>query len=152
MSAAIPLVTAGIYQDISNDKYHSMEGISKSGLDMIANDPASYIWAKNAPRVNEVNALSFGSAVHAYLLEPELFELDYIVAPSFNLRTNQGKADKVEFEKVNKNKSIVSFEDCEKIGLMGDSVKAHPTASRFFQHEFIAEQSIFWNCASAAPI
>jgi len=134
----------GIYSDIDNDTYHSMEGISKSGLDMIDNDPASYIWAKNAPRT-VVKCLDFGSAVHAYLLEPDLFKSDYVKAPELNLRTNQGKADKLAFDEENKDKFIITHEEGKKIALMADSVMAHPTAKRFFEADFKAEQSFFWN-------
>lgn len=63
---------------ISNEEYHSGEGISKSGLDLIAKSPAHYRYsAKREPSRNMV----LGTATHAAILEPELFAAQYVVLP-----------------------------------------------------------------------
>ncbi|RNM50787.1 exodeoxyribonuclease VIII, partial [Salmonella enterica] len=45
------------------------------------------------------SALDMGTALHCLLLEPKEFDKRFIVAPEFNRRTNQGKADEAAFMK-----------------------------------------------------
>lgn len=93
-------MTPGIYFDISNEDYHAGDGVSKSQLDMVALSPALLQWQKSAPVDTEkLKALDMGTALHCLLLEPEEFDKRFIVAPQFNLRTNQGKADQEAFLK-----------------------------------------------------
>ncbi|GAH01364.1 unnamed protein product, partial [marine sediment metagenome] len=65
---------AGIYDDISNADYHASEGISKSGLDLIAKCPKKY-WHKyiNPERMEKEQSDAFliGQATHTAILEPE---------------------------------------------------------------------------------
>lgn len=97
----------GIYYDISNEDYHRGAGISKSQLDDIAINPAIFQWRKEAPEDDEKKAaLDMGTALHCLLLEPEEFDKRFIVAPAFNRRTNEGKADEQRFLK-----------DCESSGM-----------------------------------
>lgn len=85
-------MTPGIYFDISNEDYHAGNGVSKSQLDMVALSPALLQWQKSAPVDTEkLKALDMGTALHCLLLEPEEFDKRFIVAPTFNRRTNQGK-------------------------------------------------------------
>ena len=64
----------GIYENISNEDYHGGEGISKSGLDLIAKSPAHYKAVIDGITVREpTKAQSLGTAFHELLLEPELF-------------------------------------------------------------------------------
>lgn len=72
----------GIYDNISNAEYHGGAGISKSGLDLVAQSPAHYYHAANAANDNErvpTAAQAFGTAFHALLLEPEEFQKTYAV-------------------------------------------------------------------------
>lgn len=94
----------GIYYGLSNEAYHAGPGISKSQLDDIAINPAVYLWRKHAPvDVEKTAALDMGSALHCLLLEPEEFDKRFVVAPSFNRRTTQGKADEETFIKETRN-------------------------------------------------
>ena len=50
---------------LSNEEYHAGPGVSKSQLDQIAESPATYIWAKNAPVDEEkLKPLDMGTALH----------------------------------------------------------------------------------------
>ncbi|QKN87938.1 putative exonuclease [Acinetobacter phage vB_AbaP_Alexa] len=69
----------GIYDNITNHDYHKGPGISKSGLDLIAQSPAHYYHAVNAANDNEPTAAqAFGTAFHTLLLEPEVFAATYV--------------------------------------------------------------------------
>lgn len=68
----------GIYDNITNEQYHSGPGVSKSSLDLIAKSPALYrgittgeIERKSSP------AFALGTAFHMYCLEPQEFSKAY---------------------------------------------------------------------------
>lgn len=68
----------GVYDDLSNADYHGGPGISKSGLDLIEKAPSTYRYAMdNSAEREETAAMRIGTAVHAAILEPELFATDY---------------------------------------------------------------------------
>ena len=65
LAAAGCLVTG-----MSNEAYHAYDGISKSGLDLIARSPAHYAYRTAS---EPTRAMVIGSATHAAILEPEVF-------------------------------------------------------------------------------
>lgn len=71
------LMRAGCFViDMPNDAYHAAEGVSKSGLDLIARSPAHFMYgAKRKP----TRAMAIGSAIHCALLEPERFRDEYVL-------------------------------------------------------------------------
>lgn len=67
----------GIYEQ-TNDDYHASEGISKTGLwEIWTKTPAHYQYGERKPE----NHFSFGSAAHAAVLEPEIFERGFLRGP-----------------------------------------------------------------------
>lgn len=71
-------MTPGIYNNISNEDYHSGPGISKSGLDLIAKSPAHYKAVIDGITVREPTAAqALGTAFHELLLEPDVFWAKY---------------------------------------------------------------------------
>jgi len=85
----------GVYSDISNAAYHSGPGESKSLLDLVAISPVHYRAREvaandNQPRPEPTAAMRIGSAFHALLLEPAVFEEEYcreLIAPEDALVT-----------------------------------------------------------------
>jgi exodeoxyribonuclease VIII len=68
----------GIYADLSNADYHAGEGISKSGLDLINANPATYRYVKdNQEERVETPDMRIGTALHAAVLEPDLFVTEF---------------------------------------------------------------------------
>jgi len=138
----------GIYHDISNEDYHAGEGVSKSQLDMVAKNPALLKWVKAAPEDEEKkSALDMGSALHCLLLEPQEFDKRFIVAPEFNRRTSQGKADEEAFLKsvADMRMTVMSAEQGRKLQLMRDSALAHPAARWMLEAPGYCESSMYWN-------
>lgn len=62
--------------DMPSDDYHAYPAWNKSSLDLIARSPAHYKFS--APRESS-RAMEIGSAVHAAVLEPEVFKRDYVL-------------------------------------------------------------------------
>lgn len=142
------IVGPGLYTDLSNEEYHSGPGISKSGLDYIANNPSFLPWSKRAPVDTEkLNAMDMGTALHCALLEPDEFEQRFIIMPEFNLRTNDGKASRDSFlnEVASEGKTILAAADHRLLKLMKESVMAHPVARMIFEADGQNESSIYWN-------
>ncbi|WP_372833127.1 PD-(D/E)XK nuclease-like domain-containing protein [Pontibacterium sp.] len=138
----------GIYTDLTNEAYHSGPGVSKSGLDLIADCPSKFLWNKQAPVDEEKTAaLDMGTALHCVILEPEEFEDRFIVAPVFNGRTNEGKAAKKAFYEdcASLGKTIMTAEEGRKLKIMRESVMAHPTARWLLEEEGQNEASIYWS-------
>jgi exodeoxyribonuclease VIII len=138
----------GLYPFLSNEAYHTGPGVSKSGLDYIASNPSSYVWAKTAPvDIEKLDAMEMGTALHCLLLEPKEFNKRFIQAPVFDRRTNKGKEAEAEFlaEHVGAGKTILDHEQHRKLMIMRDSVMAHPVARMIFELEGQNEASIYWN-------
>lgn len=138
----------GIYFDISNEDYHAGEGVSKSQLDLLAKTPALLQWVKVAPEDEEKkSALDMGTALHCLLLEPDEFRKRFIIAPAFNRRTNQGKADEEAFlkEVADSGATVMTAEEGRKLQLMRESVMAHPTARWLLETKGHCEVSMYWN-------
>lgn len=65
-----------ITTELTNEQYHAHDSISKSGLDLIARSPAHYRYGE---RREATRAMVIGSAVHAAILEPDLFAKQYML-------------------------------------------------------------------------
>lgn len=140
-------IKPGLYLDLSNEEYHSGPGISKSGLDLIAENPSAFKWQKNAPvDQDKLTALDMGTALHCIMLEPEEFADRFIIAPEFNRRTTAGKADEKEFlaSCADSGKTVMTAEEGKALDIMRDSAMAHPTVRWLFEQEGNNEVSIFW--------
>lgn len=138
---------SSIYYDLSNAEYHASEGISNSGLGLIDESPATYIWHRNAPvDEDKLNSLDLGSALHCLLLEPDTYEQRYMVAPEVNRRTTKGREEEAEFMAGAKElgRQVLTFEDHHKLNIMRDSVMAHPNAKWLLEADGHAEASIYW--------
>lgn len=59
-----------------NEAYHNYPAWNKSSLDLIARSPAHY---KHAASRNATRAMELGSAIHAAVLEPELYKSKYVL-------------------------------------------------------------------------
>lgn len=154
-------MNTGIYYDISNEDYHAGDGVSKSQLDMVAKNPALLKWVKAAPEDEEKkSALDMGTALHCLLLEPKEFDKRFIVAPQFNRRTNQGKADEEAFLKdvAGMGMTVMDAEQGRKLKLMRDSAMAHPAARWMLEapatvkHRCTGMMKRLANCAAYARI
>lgn len=138
----------GLYFNIPNEAYHAGPGVSKSQLDDIAINPAVFQWRKSAPEDEEKKtALDMGTALHCILLEPQEFDLRFVIAPKFDRRTTEGKKRAAHFLEENgqSGKTVLEHEEHRKLLLMRDSTFAHPAARYFLEAEGHCEASIYWD-------
>lgn len=130
-----------IIENISHDDYLDAFGVSASLLKQIARSPAhaeAWLNAENVPTA----AMRFGSAFHAFVLEPAEFHARYSV---FNgdRRTKVGKA---EYDAIiSTGRTPISPDDYATIAAMANAIGSHSTASDLIRNpEAKAEVSVFW--------
>lgn len=138
---------------MTNEEYHSdTSAISKSGTDKIESSPLDYWYhylrEKPADELqNEpTKAMLFGTALHTAVLEPHIFDKQYIVMPIINRRTNIGKAEYLALQNIISinNQTAIPLEDMENILKMREAIFKHPTAKLLFANG-VAEQTFMFN-------
>lgn len=136
----------GVYSGITNDAYHSGEGISKSGLDLIGRSPLHY-WAKYLDPQREPQeptpAMLLGTAIHSAVLEPHSFANDYVVFPKIDRRTKEGKAYYDELVAQAAGRTIISADDYATCVSIQDNVRRHP-AAQVLLNDGEPELSVYW--------
>lgn len=126
--------------DISNEKYHASAPLSKSDLHLLAKSPAHFKYALEH-KEEATKAMSFGTAFHAYVLEPEKFKEEYITVSKIDRRTKEGKALVKEIEE--SGKTLISEEEMKTIEQMAQNVLSNKYAAALLSGE--KEKSYFWN-------
>ncbi len=138
---------------ISNEEYHASEGLSRSKIADIIESPL-YYWQMNLnpkrPEREETDSMWFGTALHAALLEPELFKEKYIL---FEGKGTRSSPEYKEFAKQfsGKNVEILKKNEHEEITNARDSILSHPIASKLLDGG-INERSFFYRDESINEI
>lgn len=79
--------------------YEEREGIRRSDLWHIRRSPMHFKYMMDHKiELTKSDALRFGAAVHKFILEPETFNDEYLIAPEVNKRTKAGRDQWEEFE------------------------------------------------------
>lgn len=104
--------------------YFSLPGVNFSTLKHLDESPA-HAWYASHNGVEETAAMTFGSALHARLLEPEVYKATYREAP--NARTNAGKEESDALRKAGK--VLLKPEELENIAAIAEAVAEHTYAS-----------------------
>lgn len=135
----------GIYT-ISNEEYHSSDGLSRSKLLTLRKSPYHF-WYEylNAGYIKkpETDALILGSAFHTMIMEPAYFLSRYAVMDKVDGRTKVGKEYIENFKQIHKNKTILSVEMFDQLLTMQSAFSQHPQANQFIDEGNI-EQSLYW--------
>ena len=127
---------------ISNKEYREREGISSTELKKIMVTPAHYRHWKDNPEETDTPSLLFGRAAHKYILETYDFYNEFAVAPNFDRRTKEGKAQYLLFCDQSEGKDIITQEQFEQIDAMRNAMLATPFVSKLINGEH--ELSYFW--------
>lgn len=127
-------MTARIVYDEPASTYHRRElgVVSRSGLQRVLRSPAHYhAWATGQTDESDSPALAFGRALHAAVLEPEVFAAAFAPAPDFgDLRTRGAKLARDEWRAANAGRIAVDATTWQQIRGMDAAIRRHPLASR----------------------
>jgi len=127
----------GIY-NIPFEQYLSLDRVSNSYLNRLSRVPAmAKIKTEPTP------AMTFGTAFHSFILEPDKFSNQVAVCPKCDKRTKAGKETFSDFTSESAGKVVISIDEFEAIQSMRESISRHPAASRLLS-EGIAERSVLW--------
>ena len=129
--------TGKYYLNMPNETYHDHKSISKSGLDKFDIDPYKFY---NAKQMKQTRAMQTGSAIHAAVLEPEVFAKEFMMLPEIkDRRQAEYKAAVKSFGEGN----VFTNAECEKIKGMQKAVWAHDEARRLLKAQGYCEISGF---------
>ncbi len=127
----------GLYLDVSNEEYHSGEGLSRSDLIRLLQSPAHW---KYGEEVEETSAMILGQAFHTHTLQPELFDKQFVVLPEdYDGRTAKGKALKAEAG----DKQTIKYGEWQDVKGMAEAIRAHPEIARLIE-KGLPEVSGYW--------
>ena len=120
------------------DQYLALDRVSNSYLNRLSRVPAmAKIKTEATP------AMTFGTAFHSFILEPDKFSNQVAVCPKCDKRTKVGKELCAEFTAESKGKVVIGIDEFETIQSMRESISRHPAASRLLS-EGMAEQSVLF--------
>lgn len=127
--------------------YHADPAVSKSHLDQIARSPLHY-WSRyvdpNREPVEPTPAMRLGSALHCLVLEPELFDAQFITAPAMDRRTKAGKEAWEQFSAEAGSRTVLSVDERAQISRMAEQVWCHKAAAYLLNQDGKAEQTVKW--------
>lgn len=130
----------GWYLDLSNEDYHSGEGLSASDIKRLLRSPAHY---KYTPPKEPTPAMVQGTAFHTITLQPELFEKEFAVMPQgLNRVKKEGKEFAASAEAYGK--TVISYDAYQQIKGMRDAIHEHPYIQQILQVGH-AEVSGYWH-------
>lgn len=133
---------ANLTTALTNDEYRAQRGISKSELDLAHDSVALLEWNKNNPAPGS-ESVDLGTHVHCALLEPDVFDREYIKVPDFdNNKAGREKRDAF-IERIGDSKIVLDTETYLQVCAMRDSVLHHPVANMLLTSKGISEASIF---------
>jgi exodeoxyribonuclease VIII len=128
--------------DISNEDYHVSPGYSASNLiDVLKYSEAHLKYFKEHPD-QENDAFRIGTMIHTAVLEPQEFNKNYIVAPTLDKRTKDGKAAYDKFSSENQGKQLISKKEYDMAMDIQKSVLSTSTA-KVLLNDAIIERSFF---------
>lgn len=124
----------GFFVDVPNSEYHSMGGVSKSGLDKIARSPAHYKYSKAS---EPTRAMEIGTAIHAAILEPERFDSEYCITEA-KARTEKAYKDK---KLLHGGELTLTKQEGKKVTGMREAVESNYDAMKHLRDDGKAEVS-----------
>jgi hypothetical protein len=140
----------GIYSDIDIDIYHSEEGISSTGINLILDCPKRFSYDKFEKPMNkesEAEHFKLGRALHMLVLEPHKFDnCFHQMTEKVKLNTTKGKEIYAQAEIEAEGRQILRAGEIEDIYGMAEAMKGH----KLWQHikDGSIEQSIYWEGGS----
>jgi len=126
-----------ITTEMSNEEYHSLpDSISKSGLDLIARSPAHYRYAE---RREPTRAMVIGSAIHAAILEPDVFATEYLLLREI---TDRRSSEYKQAVKVHDPERVLTGKEADFVSGMQESVRANRAIMKLLDQPGRAELSV----------
>ena len=124
-------------------EYNAAEGIRRSDLWRMDDSAEKFKYFLEHP-VEKTPAMAFGAACHKFILEPNDFASEYVVAPAINRLTKEGKAQWAAFCEANEGKTVLKQEDLDTMAEMRAAIEKCALAREMICGEAQRELPIFW--------
>ena len=115
----------GIHNHVPFHDYLEWDAISKHDLDDMARSPAHFQAAQSKPQT-VTPAMTFGTACHTMILEPQNAPEEIAIMPKCDRRTKAGKEMAAEFQASSEGMSVITQEEYDRILEMRMAVDRHP--------------------------
>ena len=129
------MATTEIQVGMPARQYHRADFLSSTMLRNFLASVQLAEYRKTAPI--ESKALTMGEAIHTAILEPERFQRDYAMVDA-----RKGSKAWTGFQQANPRKVLLNPTDYSTCVLSQESVKQHPTASRFLRDSSPDEREV----------
>ena len=133
----------GLYAGEPEHSYRAWDAANQSLL-------KSYLRSAAHGRHDEINpsaptpAMLTGTAIHSAVLEPDLFDAEYVAAPVGDMRTKAGRAAKAEHEAKHPGKTLIPAKDFDRVLASRQAVYDNPIAAKLLSGEGKNELSYVW--------
>lgn len=125
-----------ITTELTNEQYHANSAISKSGLDLIARSPAHWFYQEKR---EPTRAMIIGSALHAAILEPELFAEQYMLLRNV---TDRRASEYKQAVAIHGADFVLTGTEADYVAGMQESVRCHPYLRALLEQPGRAELSV----------
>ena len=141
--SAIPEV--GVHRDIPTSEYLAWDAASNSRFNHLHGGSPAHMKAEIEDPSPDTPALLLGRAVHAAILEPDVFTNEWIRGPEGDRRTKDVKAQWSDLIGMFGEESILKPAEYDKCLAIRDSVWGRSTAKKLLSGEGECELSLVWN-------
>lgn len=146
MSTELSTTSASLAPETSLTYHNDHTHLSASMLKVLAQSPQTYYqrFVTGTLKQEDTEAMRFGRAFHAMVLEPETFKDRFVVAPQCDRRTKAGKETWSEFQVSLVGKEVIDADWIPQLEAMGKQILSHPEARDLLTAEGPVEQVIRW--------
>lgn len=126
-------------KDTFNEYLSQKERISASDIKNFLKSPRYYYYEKYEKQKedkSEQRHFIVGSALHELLLEPELFNANYILSPKFDRRTTIGKNEFEAFKSLAGDKVVLFADEMDMIVLMAENALKNNTLTELMKESY----------------
>lgn len=115
-----------LHENLSNEEYHKLQGLSASGLGVLLNNPYKYWYQYLSGQYKKEQSknMLIGTGVHMFVLEPNLFHHHFTQLPE-DIKIRRGKVYE-KFVESNLDKHILNNNEMLQIIRMAKSINNYP--------------------------
>src|SRR5690606_4148843 len=139
---AIVVPEPGLYPDVPADVYHRWPAASQTVLKIMRDRSPAHARQYMLTPPEPTPAMVLGAAIHAAILQPDVFARQYVRAPELDRRTRAGREAWEQLEAEYPDATILRAQDYDLCIAVRDSVHAHPIAKKLLGGE--SERSVVW--------
>jgi len=114
--------------------------LSYSSIKEFQKSPRHYLEYINKQRTPPTDAMKLGSMVHCMILQPNLFNEQFVIAPDVNKRTNAGKEEWATFCSQHADRIVVANDDYEHASRLASNAMANSSIESLVKNCYDFEQ------------